>query len=149
MLKTCEIESLCETHESLFKTQWDLRCMPAHVLLEDNYFTTVPTLVVRPMSGQKSAVEEDLYASFEEAISERVAVVSRQLSNLSRAESRADLPTLQSGPGQSRTRLFSSASLARVGHFWQARRRALALLCLGLNLLLLGFDCMGLLVLTR
>lgn len=149
MVKTCEIESVCFTHGSLFETQWDLRCMPAHVLLEDDYFTTVPLLAARPTSGQKNAVEEDLYASFEEAISERVAVVSRQLSNLSRAESQADMPILKVGPGQSRARLFSSTILTRVGRFWQARQRALALLCLGLNLLLLGFDCMGLLVLTR
>lgn len=145
MMKSCVIESSVET-------QVDLDCMPAHVLLEDDFFATVPVSVVRSASGKRHAVEdeEELYTSFEKAISERVAAVSRQLSRLPHATTGARLPALGVCPVRSSgCGTLWSMILARVSHFWEARRHALTLLCLSLNLLLLGFDCMGLLVLVR
>ncbi|MGH2510931.1 MAG: hypothetical protein ACRDHZ_26500 [Ktedonobacteraceae bacterium] len=139
MLKSYEIGCPSET-------QLDLHCMPAHVLLEDDYFATVPMIVVQPAMGQKSGIEEELYTSFEEAISERVAAVSRQLSHLSRPAG----PILGGGIGKTGVPIsFLSASFAHVRRFWRTRRHAFALFCLGLNLLLLGFDCMGVLVMVH
>jgi hypothetical protein len=135
MVKSYEIECSSET-------QLDLHCMPAQVLLEDDYFATVPMIVVRPAVVRQSAIEEELHTSFEEAISGRVAAVNRQLSNLSSPELRACLPARADGVGKSKTRIpLLSAILAR--------RQVITLLCLGLNLLLLGFDGMGVLVLVR
>ena len=135
---------------SLFETQTDLHCTSAQTLLEDDYFATVPMIVVQPISEQESAMEEELYTSFEEAISGRVAALSRQLDHLSRPESRLQAPTCGESTRQAPTFLRGfSAGVARMKVLWRAWRHALALLCLGLNLLLLGFDCMGLLVLTR
>lgn len=142
MLKSCE--TACQ-----FETQLDLRCLSAQVLPEDDYFATVPMSVVQPASVRESASEEDLYTLFEEAISARVAVVSRQLSHLSPPE--GDVCTAMQGccASTARRRTCFSAVVARFRRFWQTRRPALTLLCLGLNLLLLGFDCMGVLVLAR
>lgn len=145
MRKSCVIESSVET-------QVDLDCMPAHVLLEDDFFATVPVSVVRPAPGKRHAVEdeEELYTSFEEAISERVAAVSRQLSRLPCSTAGARLSSLDvCTTRDNEYDVLWSPIPARVSHFWEARRHALTLLCLGLNLLLLGFDCMGLLVLVR
>ncbi|MEO7020048.1 MAG: hypothetical protein ABI234_07865 [Ktedonobacteraceae bacterium] len=143
MIKSCEIEYSAET-------QLDLYCMPAHTLLEDDYFATVPVIAVRPALVEKRAIEEEMYTSFEEAISGRVATVSRQLSCLSRSETSVCLPALGDCAGKTSTRSsFLSTISARVRRFWQAQRCTITLLCLGLNLLLLGFDCMGVLVLAR
>lgn len=145
MMKSCVIESSVET-------QVDLDCMPAHALLEDDFFATVPVSVVRPASVERHAAEDEeaLYTSFEEAISERVAAVSRQLNRLPRSTTGAELPALEVCSARGIECAVPWPFIpARVSHFWRARRHALTLLCLGLNLLLLGFDCMGLLVLTR
>ncbi|MGH2482083.1 MAG: hypothetical protein ACRDHW_20730, partial [Ktedonobacteraceae bacterium] len=80
MIKSCVIERSAETC-------LDLHCLSAYALLEDNAFATVHIRVVRPEAAQRLAREEVLYSSFEEAISERVAAVSRQLSHLSRTTS--------------------------------------------------------------
>lgn len=143
MLKRREIASL-------FETQMDLHCTSAQTLLEDDYFATVPMIVVQPASERESAMEEELYTSFEEAISGRVAALNRQLGHLSQPESRLQTPACGESAGQ--TPIFSrrfSVGIARMKGLWRAWRHALTLLCLGLNLLLLGFDCMGLLVLAR
>ena len=143
MMKSCVIESSAET-------QLNLHCMDAYALLEDNFFATVPVSVVRPVSVERRAVEEELHALFEEAISERVAAVSRQLSLLPRSTTDVHLLAQDDCSGKVGGRFFPcSVVLARVNRFWRDRRHALTLLCLGLNLLLLGFDCMGLLVLAR
>lgn len=128
-MKSCVIERPADT-------QLDLQCMPAHALLEDDYFATAPMISVRPVPTVSNVLEEELCTSFEEAISERVAVVSRQLGSLS--------PTTSA-----RVDVLAPVLPARTRRYWQAWRRTLVLTCLALNLLLLGFDFMGLLVLSR
>ncbi len=157
MTKSCVIESSVET-------QVNLDCMPAYALLEDDFFATVPVRVVgggrrggwgRGGGGGGAArggppAEEELYTSFEEAISARVAAVSHQLNHLPHSTTSACLPALDVCSCRSNEcGTLWSVIPARMSRFWQTRRRALTLLCLGLNLLLLGFDCMGLLVLAR
>ena len=122
-------------------TQLDICCLPLAGLLEGSDFATVPMLVVKPASTRKYEDEEELYTSFEEAISERVARVSRQLERLSTSGS---LPALASAPSVKTV----SPKMLRCPRFWRARR-AITLACLGLSLLLAGFDLMGLLVLGR
>jgi len=52
----------------------------------DSLFVTTPMPAFRPLFQQSD--EEEVYTSFEEAMSEQVLAVNRQLSHLSRAQSR-------------------------------------------------------------
>lgn len=136
-MKSCMIDNPANT-------QFDIHCLPIASLLEENYFATVPMIAVKPAPMRKREDEEELYTSFEEAISERAARVSRQLERLSTSGS---LPVLASA---SRAPLASTALsiTPRSPRFWRVGR-AITLVCLGLSLLLAGFDLMGLLVLSR
>jgi hypothetical protein len=107
--------------------------------LEDMYSTT-PMVVVQPTYEQLD--EEELHTSFEEAISDRVLAVNRQLSRLS------DTYT-----GNLYVRSQMSAPLRRdglvvrpmlPGRAWQ---RGMLFVALAFMLVLVGFDLMGLLVL--
>ncbi|HLG75964.1 MAG TPA: hypothetical protein VKX46_06090 [Ktedonobacteraceae bacterium] len=136
-MKSCMIDNPANT-------QLALHCLPIASLLEENYFATVPMIAVKPVPVRQNENEEELYTSFEEAISERVARVSRQLERLSTSGS---LPTIESGQRDSQA---SDTPPVTPGfpRLWRARR-AITLVCLGLSLLLAGFDLMGLLVLSR
>jgi len=131
----------CVYGESV-QTQLDLRCMPGHAMLEDNYFATVLIPVVQPVAPQLNEYEEGLYSSFESAISARVKRVNYQLSLLSTGEH-----SYVTQPGRTTSALLTAIS--RPVHFWQRQRHVISIACLGLSLVLLGFDLMGLLVLWR
>ncbi len=105
----------------------------------DSLFVTTPMPAFRPVFQRSD--EEEVYTSFEEAMSERVLAVNRQLSHLSRAQSRVRQSVSQVEGGRSSR---EGGALARVGNAWQ---RGVLLLSLALMLVLLGFDLMGLLVL--
>jgi hypothetical protein len=139
MMKSCTIDNPAET-------QLDLQCLPIAILQEDNYFATMPVTTVLPGHVESGEDEEELYTSFEEAISERVARVSRQLSQLPLAVAPRALPAINP-----RARVIESLSgLPRTPQrFWSEGQRAVVLVCLGLSLLLAGFDLMGLLVIVR
>ncbi len=139
MMKSCMIENPSET-------QMDLQCLPIAILQEDNYFATMPMKAVQPIHVESSEDEEELYTSFEEAISERVARVSRQLSQI-----RVPVAPRGLSAVNPRARVIElSTDLPRaVRRCWSTRHRAIALACLGLSLLMAGFDLMGLLVLIR
>ena len=122
-------------------TELNLHCLPISSLLEDNYFATVPMISVRPIPTRNNENEEELYTSFEEAISGRVAQLSRQLSSLPMLAHRS--------PVTNGTLVAVASRVAYLRHFWRARRRAITLACLGLSLLMAGFDLMGLLVIAR
>jgi hypothetical protein len=107
--------------------------------LEDMYQTT-PMGVVQPISQHPD--EEELHTSFEEAISDRVLVVNRQLSRLSGTHisnlyvrSQTSAPVKQDG-------LAVRPTLPG-----RARQRGMLFVALAFMLVLVGFDLMGLLVL--
>ena len=101
---------------------------------------TTPMPAFRPVFQQPN--EEELYTSFEEAVSDRVLAANRQLSHLSRAHSRVRQSVSHVECGRSSRE--SGGALARVGNAWQSR---VLLMSIALMLVLLGFDLMGLLVL--
>lgn len=139
MMKSCTIDGPVGT-------QPDLQCLSIAILQEDNDFATTPMVAVRPDRPGRSEDEEDLYTSFEEAISARVARVSRQLTRLSSTTTpSAPAPVNASTPASRPPSRFARAAQ----HCWSARQRAVVLFCLGLSLLMVGFDLMGLLVLCR
>jgi hypothetical protein len=106
----------------------------------DALYVTTPMPAFRPVFQQPN--EEELYTSFEEAISDRVLAVNRQLSHLSRAQSRVRQSVSHVKCGRSSRE--SGGALAWVGNVWQSR---VLLMSMALMLVLLGFDVMGLLVL--
>ncbi len=109
------------------------------VTLEDMYATT-PMRVVKPTYHQPD--EEELHTSFEEAISDRVLAVNRQLSRLSGTNtgslyvrSQTSAPVKRDGPVVRPT---------LPGRAWQ---RDMLFVALSFMLVLVGFDLMGLLIL--
>lgn len=124
------------------ETELDLRCLSLSSLLDDEYFTTQPMLAIPSQSTSRATDEDELYTSFEQAISERVTRISRQLSELPLATHSRPL-TIETQP------LVTSGDSLPHQPLWSARQRVLALSCLGLSLLLAGFDLMGLLVIAR
>jgi hypothetical protein len=118
-------------HRASLSTRPDIRCLPAYALLENDDFATLPVLAFSPARLRQSKDEEEVYTSFEEAIRERAARISRQLSSRPVA--------VQLAP----------AAPNRLGRCWQAWRRTITVACLALSLLLAGFDLMGLLIILR
>ena len=124
------------------ETELDLRCLSLSSLLDDEYFATQPMLALPSQSTNRAADEDELYTSFEQAISERVTRISRQLGELPLATHSRPL-TVETQP------LATSGDNSLQQPLWSARQRLLALSCLGLSLLLAGFDLMGLLVIAH
>lgn len=124
--------------EDSANTVLDLQCLPVYALLEKNYFETVPLVALRSLPVLSCVDEEDLYTSFEEAISGRARTISRQLDRLSPV-----------GVSRHTDALATSSLCSWASRLWRSRRHTIMLACLGLSLLLLGFDLMGLLVLSR
>jgi len=116
------------------QTHLDIRCLSGESLLEDDAFATVPMIALSPRWTPQREDEEEVYTSFEEAISERAARISRHLS---------------SQPLVTQRRSMELASASPISSRVQRWRRTLVLTCLALSLLLAGFDLMGLLVLLR
>ena len=106
----------------------------------DALYATTPMPAFRPVFQQPN--EEELYTSFEEAISDRVFAVNMRLSHLSKAHShvRQSVSHVECG----RSSRESGRALARLGNAWQSR---VLLMSIALMLVLLGSDLMGLLVL--
>lgn len=116
--------------ENCASTPPDIRCLPVHILLENNDFATIPMRVTSPARLLESKAEEEVYTSFEEAIRERAARISHQLSSRPVVARRHPANT---APG-------------RLNRCW---RPAITMACLALSLLLAGFDLMGLLIILR
>ncbi len=126
------------------ETQLDLECMPISLFLEDHCFDTLPMPVVQASHED----EEALHSSFEAAISERVRRVSRKLITLT--ESSGYLSTESLVPPLTEIKLSSlqnSSLFAKSKRFWLTQRRRTLLTCIGFNLIMIGFDGMGLLIL--
>src|SRR5260370_17637034 len=62
-------------------TALDIHCLFADTAMPEDMYTTTPIAVVRSTCWQPS--EEELHTSFEQAISDRVLAVNRQLKRLS------------------------------------------------------------------
>ncbi len=128
---------VCSPDESVDETDAASADMAS---IGDSLYVTTPLPAFRPVFQQPN--EEGLYTSFEEALSDRVLAVNRQLSHLSRAQSRVRQSVSQVEGGRSSRE--SGGAFARVGKAWQS---GVLLLSSALMLVLLGFDLMGLLLL--
>lgn len=97
-------------------------------------FATSPMFAMQPIS--QPANEEELYTSFEHAISERLQTMHRFSP---KTTSSRKLPIHYMQKYQS--------FLAFLGKAWQRLRRGITLTCLALLFMMAGFDLMALLVL--
>ena len=116
-------------------------------LLEDQYATT-PIPAVQPAFQFQG--EEELHTSFEQAISDRVMAVNRQLSRLSGPITGArytqphtddlvhpDIPTM----------IVPLPAVANPSYHENVWQRTALVICLCLLLVMLGFDLLGVLLL--
>jgi hypothetical protein len=122
------------------ETELDIYCITAETgALEDTYSTT-PLKTIRSIYRQPN--EDELHSSFEEAISDRVLVLNRQLRHLS--VPLTDNLSIQS-PISSVVKMQDLS--ARLTSFGKASRQAMISIAIAFILVMVGFDLMGLLVL--
>src|ERR1700693_2262240 len=118
------------------ETELDIRCITTDTGATEDIYSTTPLTITRSLYRQSN--EEELHSSFEEAISDRVLVLNRQLRRLSIPLT--DNLSVQS-PMSSVVKMPSLTSLGR------ASRQAILSLAIAFMLVMVGFDLMGLLVL--
>jgi hypothetical protein len=126
-------------------TELDMQSVTISMIQAEDLFATAPMIALSSTARQSD--EEELYTSFEQAISDRARTISRQLSQLSGPVSglySAQRTTDALLPWQAKTPGRALFGLKR--HQW---RRSVSHICLALMLVLLGFDLMGLLVLLH
>ena len=121
-------------------TALDIHCLFADTAMPEDMHATTPMAVVRSTCWQPS--EEELHTSFEQAISDRVLAVNRQLKRLS-CPLTGNLP-VQSQTGTTVTQRSLVTHLMFLDRAWQRRIRYIAIAFLPF---MVGFDLMGLLVL--
>jgi hypothetical protein len=118
----------------------DIFCNTTETVTPEDMYATTPLVVVRPTYTQPN--EEELHTSFEEAISDRVLAVNRQLRHLS-----IPLTDCLDVQSPARTPVKLQSLLARLTRPGYASRQALLYVAIALMLVMVGFDLMGLLVL--
>ncbi len=134
-------------------------CMTYDTLAQEEGYVTVPMVAFTPVFQQPD--EEELYTSFEEAISDRLTALHDRLSRLSDPA----LHTLSRSPYRSLGTAYQTSPLAIVWPTTDAAartpdlgpivrksrwswRRSIFYICLALIFSLIGFDLMGLLILN-
>ena len=122
------------------ETELDIRCITTDTGATEDIYSTTPLTITRSLYRQSN--EEELHSSFEEAISDRVLVLNRQLRRLS-------IPLTENlsvqSPSSSVVKMQGlSARLTSLG---RASRQTMLSLAIAFMLVMVGFDIMGLLVL--
>jgi len=122
------------------ETELDILCNTTETATPEDMYATTPLAVVCPTYAQPN--EEELHTSFEEAISDRVLAVNRQLRRLS-------IPLTGCLSVQSLTcaPVKPQSLLVRLTHSGYASRQAMLHVAIAFMLVMVGFDLMGLLVL--
>ncbi len=118
----------------------DIFCNTTATATPEDMYATTPLVIVRPTYAQPN--EEELHTSFEEAISDRVLAVHRQLRHLS-----IPLTDCLSVQSPTCTPVKQQSLLARLTRPGYASRQAMLCVAIALMLVMVGFDLMGLLVL--
>ncbi len=124
------------------ETELSVHCNTIERTTSEDIYATSPLVAVRSIYRQSN--EEELHSSFEEAISDRVLAVNRQLRRLS--VPLTENLSIQS-PSSSVVKMQClSAYLTSLG---QASRLAMLRIAIAFMLVMVGFDLMGLLVLIK
>jgi hypothetical protein len=122
------------------ETGLDVLCNVAETTTPEDMYATTPLAIVRPTYAQPN--EEELHTSFEEAISDRVLAVNRQLRYLS-----IPLTGSLSVLSPMYTSIKPQSLVARPGLPKYASRQTMLSVAIAFMLIMVGFDLMGLLVL--
>ena len=124
------------------ETEPDIRCMSTETVAFEDVYTTTPLITIRSMYRQPN--EEELHSSFEEAISDRVFALNKQLRHLSLAQ-------IDNVPAQSL--MHDVVELPSDPAFFtllrSRSRQVMLLIAIAFMLMMVGFDFMGLLVLLK
>ena len=120
-------------------TELDIRRIIADMPAPEDMYATAPMALQQPAYRQ---TDEELHTSFEEAISDRVLAVNRQLQRLS-----GTLTSTRQVQPQTSSWLKKQVLALRSSSFEQAWPKGILFAALALMLLMVGFDLMGLLVL--
>ena len=124
------------------ETEPDIRCMTTETAALDDKYSTTPLIMMRSIYRQSN--EDELHSSFEEAISDRVFALNKQIRHLS-------IPLIANVSAQSsmhtevkRQNIPTCFTLLRPGS-----RQVMLLIAIAFMLIMVGFDLMGLLVLLK
>lgn len=120
-------------------TELDIRRITADMPAPEDMYATAPMALLQPAYRQ---TDEELHTSFEEAISDRVLAVNRQLQRLS-----GTLTSTRQVQPQTSSWLKKQVLALRSSSFEKAWPKGILFAALALILLMVGFDLMGLLVL--
>jgi hypothetical protein len=137
--KNCNLRRVQTMNSILYnpaQTELDIRYITSGIATPEDMYATSPLVVVRPTYAQPN--EEELHTSFEEAISDRVLAVNRQLRHLSVPLS----GSLSVQPPASM--VVHQRNLTLFGRAW---RQGMLFVAIAFMLVMVGFDLMGLLVL--
>jgi len=118
-----------------FDTVCDIFAAP---IVEDQFATT-PIITVLPALAYEQPDEEELYTSFEQAISDRVLAISKQLSRISG-------PLVNSQVVRSVKQQNDRLNPTFLSLAW---KQCILYMSLAMMFLLVGFDLMGMLMLYR
>lgn len=105
----------------------------------EDQFATAPVIAVYPALAFEQPDEEELHTSFEQAISDRVLAMSKQLSRISG-------PLVNSEVGGSVKQENKRIGLAFLRQAW---KQVILYVGLAVMFLLVGFDLMGVMMLYR
>jgi NH3-dependent NAD+ synthetase len=120
-------------------TELDIRRITADMPAPEDMYATAPMALLQPAYRQ---TDEELHTSFEEAISDRVLAVNRQLQRLS-----GTLTSTRQVQPQTSSWLKKQVLALRSSSFEKAWPKGILFAAFALMLLMAGFDLMGLLVL--
>jgi hypothetical protein len=124
------------------ETEPDIRCMTTETAASEDMYSTTPLIVMRSTYRQPN--EDELHSSFEEAISDRVFALNKQLRHLS-------VPLIKNVSVQSSMRIQVKLQ-SNPTHFTLLRpgsQQVVLLITIAFMLIMVGFDLMGLLVLLK
>ena len=124
------------------ETEPDIHCMTTETTASEDIYSTTPLIAMHTIYRQSN--EDELHSSFEEAISDRVYALNKQLRRL-------NVPLIDNVPVQSS--MYPHVELpAKPTHFILLRpgaRQVMLLTTIAFMLIMVGFDVMGLLILLK
>ncbi len=121
-------------------TEPDIHCVIADRVTPEDLYSTTPMTIISSIYRQPN--EEELHTSFEEAISDRVLAVNRQLSRLSGTLTSNSFVQAQTSMVVKHHSHALRSTLPRL-----VTRRGILFIAIAFMLVMAGFDLMGLLVL--
>ena len=124
------------------ETELSVHCNTIERTTSEDIYATSPLVAVRSIYRQSN--EDELHSSFEEAISDRVFALNKQLRHLS-------VPLIANVSAQSSmcAEVKLQSSPTRFTLLRPGSRQVMLLIAIAFILIMVGFDLMGLLVLLK